>query len=161
MTEFLKVTTDEQVQRVVSLAAVVWPQHYDPIIGHDQVVYMLENLQSASAIEGQIHDGAEYFLICDGECDAGYLSYTNSEQELFLSKIYVLEEFQGRGLGKAAISFIKTNAGSKPITLTVNKDNSDSIVFYQRIGFKMSGEVVIDIGGGYVMDDFTMLYEPL
>jgi ribosomal protein S18 acetylase RimI-like enzyme len=160
MVEFVPVRSGEDIRCVVHLANIVWPQHYDSIIGNDQVVYMLDKLQSEDAIEAQISDGVEYFLIRDAGEDAGYLSYSNGEQELFLSKIYVLASYQGRGLGKSAINFIKTHAGSKQIALTVNKHNSDSIAFYQRIGFDITGEVVIDIGGGYVMDDLTMVCEP-
>ena len=42
------------------------------------------------------------------------------------------------------------------IYLTVNKYNINSIMAYQKIGFIKTEELFIDIGNGYVMDDFRM-----
>ena len=39
--------------------------------------------------------------------------------------------------------------------LTVNKGNP-SVQAYQRLGFSIAAEIVMDIGGGFVMDDYRM-----
>jgi ribosomal protein S18 acetylase RimI-like enzyme len=39
--------------------------------------------------------------------------------------------------------------------LNVNKYNS-AIQFYHKIGFEIAKEEVIDIGNGFVMDDYVM-----
>ena len=49
--------------------------------------------------------------------------------------------------------------GSNAITLTVNKNNINSIKAYEKLGFKNTGSVVADIGAGFVMDDYTMRLE--
>ena len=41
--------------------------------------------------------------------------------------------------------------------IAVNKDNADSIAFYRRVGFGIAGSSVMDIGGGFVMDDYRMV----
>ena len=156
MISFLPVTSDSEIQRVVKLANVVWPQHYDPIIGNAQVEYMLDKFQNVDAIKSQITEGYEYYITGYDRQDVGYLSYSIDDNGLFLSKIYVLGEFQGRGFGKASLKFVKEKAESKRIWLTVNKMNTGSIAFYEKQGFTKSDEVVTDIGGGFVMDDFVM-----
>jgi len=45
----------------------------------------------------------------------------------------------------------------RELWLTVNKDNADSIAFYRRVGFRIAGSSVMDIGGGFVMDDYRMV----
>jgi ribosomal protein S18 acetylase RimI-like enzyme len=40
--------------------------------------------------------------------------------------------------------------------LQVNKGNTASIAFYRRAGFEVTDSVKVDIGHGYVMDDFVM-----
>lgn len=40
--------------------------------------------------------------------------------------------------------------------LNVNKRNEASIAFYRHCGFAVREEVVIDIGNGFVMDDYVM-----
>lgn len=156
MINFLHVTSDSEIQRVVKLANVVWPQHYDPIIGNAQVEYMLDKFQNVDAIKSQITEGYEYFITAYDRQDVGYLSYLIDDEGLFLSKIYVLGEFQDRGFGKASLKFVKEKAESKRIWLTVNKMNTGSIAFYEKQGFTISDDVVTDIGGGFVMDDFVM-----
>ncbi len=40
--------------------------------------------------------------------------------------------------------------------LTVNRNNTRSIAWYMRMGFKNVGATIQDIGGGFVMDDYRM-----
>ena len=46
---FVPVETPEQISELCSLAAEIWRQHFTPIIGADQVEYMLEKFQSPAA----------------------------------------------------------------------------------------------------------------
>jgi ribosomal protein S18 acetylase RimI-like enzyme len=38
----------------------------------------------------------------------------------------------------------------------VNRNNAQAIAAYRRNGFDVAREVVVDIGGGFMMDDFVM-----
>ena len=40
--------------------------------------------------------------------------------------------------------------------MQVNKRNDRAIAAYQKAGFCIAEEAVLDIGGGFVMDDFLM-----
>ena len=53
-----RVLTDNQVDSVVRLAHTIWPEHYSPIIGRDQVEYMLSTYHSAEAISDEIENMA-------------------------------------------------------------------------------------------------------
>jgi ribosomal protein S18 acetylase RimI-like enzyme len=82
-----------------------------------------------------------------------------SGSKLQLSKIYIQKDLRGRGLGKAALGFIEGLCRERDIPsirLSVNKNNSGSIAWYERMGFMNVGAAVQDIGGGFVMDDFIM-----
>ena len=158
-----RVLSLEQVERVVQLANVIWTEHYRPIIGQSQVDYMLRHFQSASAIANEINNiNNHYYLLYGNGEPVGYVGVKIETQSLFLSKIYVLSSERGKGFGNKAITFIRELATSKQlskITLTVNKGNIDTIAAYKRIGFKITGEICMDIGGGYVMDDYQMALE--
>ena len=61
--------------------------------------------------------------------------------------------------GKAMVTFIEKRCaemGVRELWLTVNKHNSDSIAFYQRMGFTTTESLVQDIGNDFVMDDYRM-----
>jgi len=155
----MSVVNAEQVATVESLGKVIWKQHYTPIIGVDQVDYMLNKFQSVSAINDQIFQGDEYYLILNEEDPIGYISLQKREQSLFLSKFYIHKEARGKGYGKLSLDFIHNRAkelGCKSIDLTVNKYNTNSIEAYKRMGFDITEEVVFDIGNGFIMDDYKM-----
>jgi ribosomal protein S18 acetylase RimI-like enzyme len=156
---FTVVTTERQREIVEFLAREIWTEHYTPIIGREQVEYMLEKFQSQDSISQQISAGIIYFLIRSGEEFIGYIAVQPKGDELFLSKIYVVSARRGRGHGKKAIQFVESLAKERKlgkIVLTVNKNNSKSIRAYEKMGFTIAGSLIQDIGNGFVMDDYKM-----
>jgi GNAT superfamily N-acetyltransferase len=161
MPEMGEVRGEHEIQAVAALAAEIWNQHYLPIIGRAQVDYMLAKFQSPEAIAGQIAEGYSYFLLREGGSIAGYMAVVPRGEGpgMMLSKLYVLAEMRGRGLGRAMVDFAEElcrRDGAKRLWLTVNKNNADSIAAYGRMGFVNAGPVVTDIGGGFVMDDYVL-----
>lgn len=157
--EIKEVKDRDSIDQVVILADEIWREHYIPIIGVDQVDYMLNKYQSASAIRDQIKDGAFYFLVYYRDKPAGYFSFYHQEDSLFLSKIYIHSSLRGTGLGRFSIEFIEKEAqrfGQSSITLTVNKNNAHTIAAYKKMGFEVEEAIVMDIGNGFVMDDYKM-----
>ncbi len=155
------VNTSADIDAVATLARAIWIQHYVPIIGRAQTDYMLDKFQSAPAIARQIADGYQYYVAWVDGVAAGYFAIVPNPEEhsALLSKIYVTKERRGTGLGKAIVAFVEARCvemGLRELWLTVNRNNSDSIAFYTRVGFAVSGTVVQDIGSGFVMDDYRM-----
>jgi len=154
-----KVSTEPQIETVAWLAFEIWNQHFTPIIGKAQVDYMVDKFQSKRAITEQIEGGYSYYLL---KADGDYIGYTGicpKEDELFLSKLYIRASQRGKGYGRKAIEFIEKlvrEKGLGKITLTVNKNNTDTIRAYEKFDFKNVGPTVQDIGGGFVMDDYKM-----
>ncbi len=149
------------IRTVERLAREIWSEHYTPIIGKDQVEYMLDKFQSRKAISGQIENGFLYYAVRRGDDYIGYLGVLPKRDtgELCISKIYIRSEERGKGYGKKAMEFIDDVARRESLdrmTLTVNKDNAGSIKAYRRMGFRIVDSIVQDIGGGFVMDDYRM-----
>jgi len=155
----------KDAEDLAALAREIWREHYTPIIGAEQVEYMLGKFQSEEAIFNQINtEGYIYYMaFCERKL-AGYLSIKPDEtaKEVFLSKLYVEKSFWKKGIAKEFINMLK-GLYHKPeyrnIWLTVNKYNKGSIAAYQKMGFKIVDEMVTDIGGGFVMDDYKMSME--
>jgi ribosomal protein S18 acetylase RimI-like enzyme len=159
MTKINKALSLSDYELIENLANIIWNEHYVAIIGINQVEYMLEKFQSVKAITNQIKNGYEYFLITYETKAVGYISVKKEKNTLFLSKIYMLSQYQGKKIGKTALLFVETKARTNnlaKVTLTVNRGNSDSIKVYEKIGYHKAGTINIDIGHGYVMDDYKM-----
>ena len=154
------VSTSNEINEVVNIARDIWTEYYPPIIGIDQVEYMLKNYHSKDAITIEItRDNYAYYLIKDKNRIIGYIGIQLKGDNLFLSKIYILSSERGNGVGKTSMIFIKDLAQKNKmnkISLTVNKNNTESIAAYYRLGFIKTGDICVDIGGGYEMDDIQM-----
>jgi len=161
MADFERVISEEQIKRCAQLARHIWTEHYVPIVGEDQVDYMLDRFQSEEAMRRHVSEGWIYYIACAGKEDVGYFALKPEEGSVMLSKYYVHKEYRGKGIGRMMIELIKSicaELGAGEIYLTVNKKNAGSIAAYEKLGFVNSASLVTDIGGGFVMDDykFTM-----
>ena len=161
MAEISKVVSREHIHDVAGLAREIWTQHYVPIIGQQQVDYMLEKFQSEVAIAEQIATGYEYYVISHEAERQGYMAIVPDVDNgtAMLSKIYVRAGCRGLGLGQIMLAFAEATCNERGISrlwLTVNKHNLDTLTWYLRRGFSNQGPIVQDIGGGFIMDDFRL-----
>lgn len=152
----------EDLRALAALARVIWTEHYTPIIGAAQVEYMLGRFQSEEAVARDIEEnGTCYELVRVDGVPVGYAAFRAEPAagEMFLSKIYLLRSYRGRGLARRMMDRVTaaaSDAGCGWIRLTVNKHNTASIAVYEAMGFSIIDSVVTDIGGGFFMDDYIL-----
>lgn len=157
----ITVVNEELILSVSAMAEDIWHEHYDKLIGCEQVDYMLEKFLSPDALCEQINNGYEYFLISHEYTFAGFAGVLENKDEksLFLSKLYIHEESRGKHIStemlKKFVELCKLRNLEK-IRLTCNKQNTHSIEVYKHFGFEIVREECTDIGNGYVMDDYIM-----
>ena len=156
MLTFQKVENN-QIKELADLASSIWHEYWVCLLSSEQINYMVENFQSEKAIKNQIeNENYSYYFILQNNEKAGYFGISDKGDYLFLSKLYIKKEFRHKGIGTKAFERIKELADGKPIRLTVNKHNINSINTYKKWGFKRIDAVVTDIGSGFVMDDYIM-----
>jgi ribosomal protein S18 acetylase RimI-like enzyme len=159
--QVIQVTSNEQLQIVADLAKRIWPVAYATILSNEQLHYMLDRFYNLEALQKQLENGQVFYLAQNENQEfVGFVSYEiNCEpNKTKIHKIYVLPETQGTGIGKQLFELVKTKAQENQQTaifLNVNKYNNAQN-FYQKLGFTITKEEVIDIGNGYVMDDYVM-----
>lgn len=159
----LEKITKNQLSIIKDLAYAIWPIAYGEILSKEQLNYMLDNFYSVDNLSNQMDSGQVFELLLEDKNVIGYLGYEFNCKEtglLKIHKIYLLPETQGKGFGKFMIDEIVNIAKSnnqKGVFLNVNKYNKAKF-FYEKLGFVISKEEVIDIGNGYVMDDYVMEY---
>ena len=151
------------IQDLATLAYEIWFEYYPEILTLGQIYYMINKFQSAAAIKDQMrNENYCYFLVQkDGE-NVGYFGVSPKNDHLFLSKLYFKKSLRGKGFGKMSfdqIVKIAKNNNFDKIQLTVNKFNTHSIKTYEYWGFKIISNVTVNIGDGYLMEDFIMEYE--
>jgi ribosomal protein S18 acetylase RimI-like enzyme len=74
--------------------------------------------------------------------DVGFLATSRTRATLKVNQLYILPEYQGRGIGSACMARILDDASlrQKPVVLQVLKVNTRGVIFYQRLGFTIVGE---------------------
>ncbi|MCX2453753.1 GNAT family N-acetyltransferase [Pedobacter sp. PLR] len=154
--------TANDFQVIQKIANRTWPATFGAILSPQQISYMLEMMYSTAALTEQVaQKGHHFLLVKDATNYLGYASYELNYKGLpktKIHKIYLLPEAQGKGVGKLlmkTISEIAKDNKNTALSLNVNRDNS-AFQFYKNIGFELVGEENIDIGDGFLMEDYIM-----
>lgn len=158
---FIPIETDAQLTDLSFVADTVWHECFKDLLSKEQINYMVSKFQSFKAMKEQIKNGYNYFFINADGINVGYIGVNidNTTGKLFLSKLYILKSFRGKGYSRAVFDFIEGICeGMKlhTIWLTVNKYNERAKLVYNKMGFTNIKSQVTDIGSGYVMDDYVM-----
>ena len=144
---------------IKEIAEKAWRPTYDHILTEQQTLYMLDLMYNSLTLENQIKGNIAFFMVDLGQETVGYFAVENvSDQNVKLHKLYLDPTQKQKGFGRKIIQYIKdwalTNQKNS-IILNVNKNNS-AVQFYQKVGFTILEEMILDIGEGYVMDDYIM-----
>lgn len=150
------------IKTIQEITNITWPITYGEILSKEQLDYMLGLFYSEEALAKQIEKKEQlFYLISDSESIIGFIgiehNYKN-EAITKIHKIYLLPETQGKGIGKKVFDEIQNMAlenNSKGLLLNVNRFNT-ALGFYKKIGFEVAEEVNIEIGNGYLMEDYVM-----
>lgn len=153
----------KDIPTIQNLARKSWESAYADILSKEQIEYMLGTMYAESEIFSHLENpNYHYYLIENNGEVAGFIGYEHhyEPKTTKLHRIYLLPESKGKGLGKAGISFLKDKVAEvddNRIILNVNKSNKAKIV-YEKQGFTVYDNIVLDIGNDYVMDDYLMEY---
>jgi len=154
--------TLNDLKLIQEIAYKTWPLTYGEILSKEQLDYMLNLIYSDEALTEQYEKKEQlFYLVSDSESTLGFIgiehNYKNGNVTR-IHKIYLLPETQGKGIGKIVIEEIVKLAlqnNSTALSLNVNRFNN-ALRFYQKLGFEVTDEVNIDIGNGYLMEDYVM-----
>jgi|AGTN01.2.fsa_nt_gi Acetyltransferases len=154
--------TTHNTQDIQEVSALAWPYAFKDILSASQIAYMMEWMYSDESLREQMEKkNHRYFLAKSEDEYVGYLSIEHNcenRRKTKIHKIYILPDKQKKGIGRLFLDVAlekAREAGDEAIYLNVNKYNENAIAFYKRTGFVLAGEEVIDIGNGFVMDDFV------
>jgi len=151
----------ESISIIRQLASEAWPITYENIISKEQIDFMFTMMYSEASLKKQISEGHLFFISQDDNSPTGFASCSpkdNIANTWQLHKLYVLPQLQKQGVGSELISKVYEEAkkrGALSLELNVNRKNS-AFAFYKTLGFVVSKEVDIDIGGGFYMNDYIM-----
>ena len=160
----IREATTDDVDAILEIAEQTWWPTYEPLLGKEQVTFMLGEIYSREKITDQVENNKQSFLLLlEEDKPVAFAAYSPREEdpEIYkLHKLYCLPVTQGKGYGKVLINEVidKTKqAGKQTLDLNVNRHNNAKS-FYERMGFKIAYQEDIPIGP-YWMNDYVMRKE--
>jgi GNAT superfamily N-acetyltransferase len=151
----------DEAKVIREIAFQTWPDTFKEILTSEQISYMLNWMYAIDLLKHQMQTSHSF---CVAEYDKKPIGFIGIELNhpaqgtAKIHKIYMLPSHQGKGIGKKlmhySFEFAKQH-GMSVILLNVNRFNK-AVNFYEQLGFFIDREEVIDIGNGYVMDDYVM-----
>ena len=152
----------DDINTIGFLAYQIWPSTYKDILTLDQLQYMLNLIYSPASLRKQMTVSQHQFLLAEiNDEPVGFASYSKIDGSTTykLQKLYVRTDIQGKGLGKTLLEYVEDTvkeAGAKYLHLNVNRYNK-ARSFYEKMGYMVIKEEDVDIGNGYLMNDFVMM----
>ncbi|HPT50036.1 MAG TPA: GNAT family N-acetyltransferase [Accumulibacter sp.] len=154
--------TATDIEPLAALARVVWQRTYPEIISQAQIDFMLEQRYNPRRVRQELDMPGVWWeqARVDGEL-VGFASclLTAAGREMKLDKLYVDPNRQRMGIGERLLREVRAHARREAcdtLILAVNKRNAPAIAAYRKHGFTVREAVRVDIGEGFVMDDFIM-----
>lgn len=159
---FTPVREDKDIKQLACMADEIWHEYWPAIIGEAQTDYMVDVFQSYDALRSDIQEKAyEYWFLVDEGRTVGYTGGHDEPEtnRFFMSKLYLYANERGKGYASKAFEFYEklcAERGFGAMYLSVNKHNEMGLRAYRRKGFEVIEEVQVDIGQGFIMDDYVM-----
>ncbi|MCF1617260.1 GNAT family N-acetyltransferase [Tetragenococcus koreensis] len=152
-----KITSKDQLDDFYPVLVKIWHEVFTPIIGSNQVEYMLEHYQSKELIMQEIDAGVNYYTLVLDNQYVGYTAYEVTPDYLYLSKIYIARQYRNKGLMREIFAWFDELSEKYGVKqhLLVNQGNTQAISVYQHLGFVLLKEEITDIGDGYQMVDYV------
>lgn len=132
-----------------AIVAQTWLDSYGPLVGRERVATMVETLLNPLSLGKLVADSsAETPLVeMDGVPAATALARVE-DHCLRVLRLYVLPQFQGRGLGPALLAWLAARQrADMPMRLEAASANHGALRFYAREGFVSIGADREIIGG--------------
>jgi ribosomal protein S18 acetylase RimI-like enzyme len=152
------------IQSIQNIAFETWPSAYGDILKVEQIDYMLNLMYNKEVLQKQMEESQTFVIIKEENEDLAFVSFEtdyDKQAQTKIHKIYITPAAQGKGLGKILIEETESQAIKKrnnKLLLNVNRQNK-ARYFYEKLGFKIAYSEDIEIGNGYLMNDYVMVKE--
>lgn len=157
----LRRAKEQDIESIQDLANRTWYLTYGDYLSVEQIEYMLEKMYNKGELLSQLEEGHLFLIAEEDGVDLGFAGFSildAATKTYKLHKLYVLPETHGKGIGKLlmneVVNLIKRADGAF-LQLNVNRNNK-AADFYKKAGFVVKETIDLDIGNGFLMNDYVM-----
>jgi len=157
----LRRAKEQDIESIQDLAHRTWYVTYGDYLSVEQIEYMLDKMYNKGELLSQFEAGYIFLMAEEDGTDLGFAGFSildSATKTYKLHKLYVLPETHGRGVGKLlmneVLNLVKRADGAF-LQLSVNRNNK-AMEFYKKAGFIIKETIDLDIGNGFLMNDYIM-----
>lgn len=152
----LRKAEQKDISRIAEILIFTKRQTYRPIFQNDhvsfnvmQVGYEIERLKKPNELENM-------YVYDDGIVKA-ILTIKFVDKKVYITDFYVDPFFQGEGIGTNILDIIVSENKGKEIHLNPLDQNKKAVKFYEKYGFKYTGDKEEFLDSGFYMLDYYLL----
>ena len=146
----LKDFTPNDFDTLYAFMRPIWLETYGGFLPEKQIDTLLDKYFSKDGIAHFRALGYEYKKVDD----VGVLVICEREADVYLDKLYLLPTARGKGYPELVFAELKKRG--KPILLNVNQNNARALKCYQKNGFTVVKEEIIDLGNDMKNVDYVL-----
>ena len=102
--DYKLVAKAKYIHMTADLASELWHEVYKRYFPAKQLDALVESLQSADAIEEDIDNDVNYFLVFLGSSLIGYFAWKMENTSLHLLHLYLKPEYRGKAIGRDIVA---------------------------------------------------------
>ena len=139
---FVRTASNQDLERVQQILRETWHATYDDIYGKAKVEEITDHWHSMNRLQEMRHAPQSEFLVADNGIVVGGMAYaTQKDKTINLHQLYVHPDFHGGKTGLHLLIEIENSfIDAEYIQLEVEEQNIKAIDFYEKFGFKKTGE---------------------
>ena len=148
---FVRTASTRDLPAIRALLVATWHDTYDAIHGAERVTEITDEWHSIPALEARLSRPRSEFLVADDGKRIGGMAFASLGGDgatVELQQLYVLPEFQGRGIGGLLLDEIESCfPEASRVRLEVEEKNLKAIAFYVAQGFAEAGRTADGAAG--------------
>lgn len=157
----------KDAKTIANISSICFNQTYKDFNSKNDMDEYINTHFNVSTIKNELQkENVEFYCLSYNSEPVGYfrlnypktLKNIKNTNSIELSRVYVLNEFQGKGFGRILIEKainVAKKANKKHIWLSVWTENKNAIGFYKRYNFYIDGKTKFKLGQD-IQEDYIM-----
>lgn len=150
--------TRKGLSELYMFAMPIWMGSYARYYPTSEVLEFFDAFLGREVVAKEMAMGYDYFYLKANDKRAGILAVKPHEGRLYFGKLYVANEYQGKGISKFAMTVTEELAREralKSIYLHTARLNDQAIKVYEKLGFQVVPKI-LNPKGELLGDQLTM-----
>jgi ribosomal protein S18 acetylase RimI-like enzyme len=148
---------EKDLEKISEILTKTWDDTYKNILPPEVISHIKSNWHNKENLKKQLNSNSILFNMIEiDDISIGIITVKIKNKDFHLSRLYILPEFQGKGIGKYAINHLIDNYEIDKITLDVEVSNQNAINFYKKLGFNIDRSDSMNINA-FELDTYFMI----